>query len=126
MATPNQRLPSAEQVMKVVVKQRFLKQAQIEQKERLQAKFRRALAAAKAVHETHMMANGFQARRALQAAAKAKAAQQEEALKAAQRQAGAGRPVRMWRMQLLRQPRTWLGSSSQGYVGCGRRRTSSG
>ena len=58
-----------------VAKQRFLKQAHIQKKERVQAKFKGILATAKVLHETRMVSNAFGAWREVQAAAKAKAAQ---------------------------------------------------
>ena len=80
MATTTKRNVSAQQPRKVA-KQRFVKQAHIQKKERLEAKLECISATAKVLHDTRIVSNAF---RELQAAAKAKAAQQEEALKAAQ------------------------------------------
>ena len=66
-------------------KQRFVKQAHLEKEEREQTKFEAAWAAAKLVHKTRMVVNAFRIWRAVQgaakAAAKAKAAVQQEAVK---------------------------------------------
>ena len=83
MATTTKRNVSAQQPRKVA-KQRFVKQAHIQKKERLEAKLECISATAKVLHDTRIVSNAFRVWRELQAAAKAKAAQQEEALKAAQ------------------------------------------
>ena len=69
MATTTKRNVSAQQPRKVV-KQRFVKQAHIQKKERLEAKLECISATAKVLHDTRIVSNAF---RELQAAAKAKA-----------------------------------------------------
>ena len=69
MATTTKRNVSAQQPRKVA-KQRFVKQAHIQKKERLEAKLECISATAKVLHDTRIVSNAF---RELQAAAKAKA-----------------------------------------------------
>ena len=72
MATTTKRNVSAQQPRKVA-KQRFVKQAHIQKKERLEAKLECISATAKVLHDTRIVSNAFRVWRELQAAAKAKA-----------------------------------------------------